>query len=112
MSALTAGDAVADFEPHRRVLQGLAYRMLGSWSEAEDMVQEAWLRWRDVDRAQVDAPRAYLSRTVTRLCLDYIKSARARRENTSARGCPSRCPTPACTAGWARARWRTICRWR
>ena len=78
MSALTAGDAVADFEPHRRVLQGLAYRMLGSWSEAEDMVQEAWLRWRDVDRAQVDAPRAYLSRTVTRLCLDYIKSARAR----------------------------------
>ena len=80
MSALTAGDAVADFEPHRRVLQGLAYRMLGSWSEAEDMVQEAWLRWRDVDRAQVDAPRAYLSRTVTRLCLDYIKSARARRE--------------------------------
>ena len=41
------------------------------------MVQEAWLRWRDVDRAQVDA-RAYLSRTVTRLCLDYIKSARAR----------------------------------
>ena len=112
MSALTAGDAVADFEPHRRVLQGLAYRMLGSWSEAEDMVQEAWLRWRDVDRAQVDAPRAYLSRTVTRLCLDYIKSAARAARNTSARGCPSRCPTPACTAGWARARWRTICRWR
>ena len=110
MSALTAGDAVADFEPHRRVLQGLAYRMLGSWSEAEDMVQEAWLRWRDVDRAQVDAPRAYLSRTVTRLCLDYIKSARAPREYVAVAA--SRCPTPACTAGWARARWRTICRWR
>lgn len=80
MDTSAAADAVADFEPHRRYLQGLAYRMLGSWAEAEDMVQDAWLRWRDVDRSQVATPRAFLSRTVTRLCLDHLKSARARRE--------------------------------
>ncbi|GAA4342706.1 sigma-70 family RNA polymerase sigma factor [Pigmentiphaga soli] len=72
--------AAAGFEPHRRHLYGLAYRMLGSWSDAEDMVQEAWLRWREVDPARIDAPRAFLSRIVTRLCLDHLKSARMRRE--------------------------------
>lgn len=80
MSASAIPDAVADFEPHRRHLQGLAYRMLGSWAEAEDIVQDAWLRWRDADRGRVETPRAFLSRTVTRLCLDQLKSARARRE--------------------------------
>lgn len=80
MNASAVPDAVADFEPHRRHLQGLAYRMLGSWAEAEDIVQDAWLRWRDADRGQVETPRAFLSRTVTRLCLDQLKSARARRE--------------------------------
>lgn len=80
MSAPAIPGAVADFEPHRKHLQGLAYRMLGSWAEAEDIVQDAWLRWRDADRAQVETPRAFLSRTVTRLCLDQLKSARVRRE--------------------------------
>jgi RNA polymerase sigma-70 factor (ECF subfamily) len=70
----------ATFEPHRRRLTGLAYRMLGSVAEAEDVVQEAWLRWRTVDAAAVAEPGAYLSRVVTRLCLDQLKSARARRE--------------------------------
>jgi len=69
-----------DFAPHRRHLLGLAYRMLGSWSEAEDIVQDAWLRWREADRGQVREPRAFLSRVVTRLCLDHLKSARVRRE--------------------------------
>ena len=68
------------FEPHRPLLTGLAYRMLGSIAEAEDIVQEAYLRWHDVERSTVDNPRAYLSRTVARLCLDYLKSARVRRE--------------------------------
>ncbi|WP_186419979.1 sigma-70 family RNA polymerase sigma factor [Bosea sp. CS1GBMeth4] len=68
------------FETHRRFLTRLAYRMLGSISDAEDIVQEAWLRWRDVARDAVEAPRAYLARTVTRLCLDQMKSARSRRE--------------------------------
>src|SRR5262249_39028048 len=66
---------------HRRHLVGLAYRMLGSVAEAEDMAQEAYLRWHDADRASVESPRAFLSRVVIRLCLDHIKSARVRREH-------------------------------
>lgn len=68
------------FETHRRFLTRLAYRMLGSVSDAEDIVQETWLRWRDVPRDEIEAPRAYLARTVTRLCLDQMKSARSKRE--------------------------------
>jgi RNA polymerase sigma-70 factor (ECF subfamily) len=68
------------FETHRRFLTRLAYRMLGSVSDAEDVVQEAWLRWRDVPEDEVEKPRAFLARTVTRLCLDQMKSARSRRE--------------------------------
>lgn len=70
---------LADFEAERPRLLRLGYRMLGSVSEAEDVVQEAWLRW--AARAEsVDTPAAYLIRVVTRLCLDQLKSARARRE--------------------------------
>ncbi|KAB1074424.1 sigma-70 family RNA polymerase sigma factor [Methylobacterium planeticum] len=68
------------FEAHRARLLRLAYRMLGSVAEAEDVVQNAWLRWWQVDHAGVEAPPAFLSRIVTRLCLDAMKSARARRE--------------------------------
>lgn len=70
---------VADFEAQRPRLLRLGYRMLGSLGEAEDVVQEAWLRWARVEES-VDAPAAYLTRIVTRLCLDQLKSARARRE--------------------------------
>lgn len=74
-------DAVTEtFEAQRPRLLRLAYRMLGSMAEAEDIVQEAWLRWQRVDEADVREPAAYLSRTVTHLCLDAMKSARARRE--------------------------------
>jgi len=73
-------DPSASFEPHRRRLLGLAYRMLGSMAEAEDAVQEAYLRWHDTDRARVDAPQAFLLTTTTRICLDVLKSARVRRE--------------------------------
>jgi len=79
-SAEPAGDAAASFEPLRGYLTGLAYRMLGSRAEAEDMVQEAYLRWHAADRGAVREPRAFLSRTVTRLCLDQLKSARVQRE--------------------------------
>ncbi|MGQ3017451.1 sigma-70 family RNA polymerase sigma factor [Phenylobacterium sp.] len=68
------------FEQHRPRLLRLAYRMLGSSSEAEDIVQEAWLRWRRVDPRDIEQPAAWLARAVTRLCLDTLKSARARRE--------------------------------
>lgn len=70
----------AVFEQNRCYLAGLAYRMLGSVAEAEDIVQDAWIRWDGTDHAGVENPRAFLSRIVTRLCLDQIKSARARRE--------------------------------
>ena len=73
-------DPSVSFEPHRRRLLGLAYRMLGSMAEAEDVVQEAYLRWHDADRANVAEPRAFLITTTTRICLDVLKSARVRRE--------------------------------
>lgn len=65
---------------HARNLRSLAYRMLGSRAEAEDIVQEAWLRWADVDESAVRHPGAYLSRLVTNLCLDKMTSAAAKRE--------------------------------
>ena len=68
------------FEEHRSYLFAIAYRMLGSVSEAEDMVQEAFLRFQQVNVAEVESPRSYLSTIVTRLCLDYLKSARVQRE--------------------------------
>lgn len=80
-SASPPDAATAAFEAERPRLIRLAYRMLGSLAEAEDVVQNAWLRWREVDAASVASPPAYLSRIVTRLCLDVMKSARARRED-------------------------------
>ena len=68
------------FEPQRARLTGLAYRMLGSLAEAEDVVQDAFLRVRDIDMREIAEPAAYLHTTVARLCLDRLKSARARRE--------------------------------
>src|SRR5688572_13297234 len=61
-------------------LMGLAYRMLGSWSEAEDVVQEAWLRWSTIDTNTIEKPASWLARVVSNLCLDQLKSARAKRE--------------------------------
>lgn len=72
--------AAAVFATHRPLLLRVAYRLLGSMSDAEDMVQEAYLRWADADRTAVRVPAAFLRRTVTRLCLDHLKSARVRRE--------------------------------
>ena len=73
-------DAASHFEPHRTELVQIAYRMLGSIAEAEDVVQDAFLRWNGAARGGIEAPRAFLIRTVTRLCLDRLKSARAQRE--------------------------------
>ena len=73
-------DPALSFEPHRRRLLGLAYRMLGSVSEAEDAVQDAYLRRHAADRDAVSDTRAFLTTTTTRICLDMLKSARARRE--------------------------------
>ena len=80
MTTASAPDAVASFDPLRPKLIRIAYRMLGSVADAEDVVQEAFLRWFDADRAAVREPEAFLRRVVTRLCLDQLKSARHRRE--------------------------------
>src|SRR5919108_1519891 len=75
-----ASNPAASFEPYRRRLLGLAYRMLGSMADTEDAVQETYLRWHAADRERVSDPRAFLMTTTTRICLDILASARARRE--------------------------------
>ena len=70
----------ASFEPYRRRLLGLAYRMLGSIADAEDAVQETYLRWHKADRDNVSDARAFLMTATTRICLDMLTSARARHE--------------------------------
>ncbi|MCI4589022.1 sigma-70 family RNA polymerase sigma factor [Sphingobium sp. BYY-5] len=76
----TQEDAAVRFDPLRPRLTRVAYRMLGSVADAEDVVQEAFIRWMGTDRADVREPEAFLRRTVTRLCLDQLKSARVQRE--------------------------------
>jgi RNA polymerase sigma-70 factor (ECF subfamily) len=73
-------DAAALFDPLRPRLIRIAYRMLGSVADAEDVVQDAFIRWLNTDRDAVREPEPYLRRVVTRLCLDQLKSARHRRE--------------------------------
>ncbi|MEV7772260.1 RNA polymerase sigma factor SigJ [Kitasatospora sp. NPDC086791] len=68
------------FEANRRYLGSVAYRLLGSFTDAEDVLQDAWLRWQAADRSTVADPRAFLTTVVTRLCYDQLGSARARRE--------------------------------
>jgi RNA polymerase sigma-70 factor, ECF subfamily len=80
-SSTRTPDAAASFEPHRRFLVGLAYRMLGSMAEAEDVAQDAFLRWSSAERANVVQPRAFLARIASRLCLDRMKAASAQREH-------------------------------
>src|SRR4026209_1767760 len=65
----------ATFEAHRPLLFSIAYRMLGSASEAEDVMQDAWLRARQDEHADIRSPRAYLTTIVTRLCIDHLRSA-------------------------------------
>ncbi|MCB5909212.1 RNA polymerase sigma-70 factor [Streptomyces pinistramenti] len=69
------------FEEHHPVLHGVAYRMLGRVADAEDVVQDAWLRWSSADRADVREPRAYLVRITTRLAIDRLRQVQARRES-------------------------------
>lgn len=72
--------AASEFATVRPRLFGIAYRMLGSVAEAEDLVQEVWLRWQGYDRATVDNPAAFLATVATRLAINAAQSARARRE--------------------------------
>lgn len=79
-ASASSQDAAAAFDPLRPGLVRIAYRMLGSVADAEDVVQDAFLRWLDVDRDAVREPAAFLRRVVTRLCLDRLRSLRRERE--------------------------------
>jgi len=75
-------DATGVFEAQRPRLLALAYRMLGGVSDAEDVIQDAWLRWeRAESKTQVDTPAAYLRSMVTRLCIDRLRHLKTRRES-------------------------------
>lgn len=69
------------FVVHRRLLFTIAYEMLGSAADAEDVLQESWLRWASVDKSEIRAPRAYLVRVVTRQGLNHLRTAARRRED-------------------------------
>ncbi|MEO8394300.1 MAG: RNA polymerase sigma-70 factor [Chloroflexota bacterium] len=73
-------DAVSEFNQHRQALFGLAYRMLGSSMDAEDVLQEAFLNWQSAPRDEIHSPKAYLVRIVTRLAIDHLRLARVQRE--------------------------------
>lgn len=80
MGGVTTDTLTDVFEEHRPVLLGVAYRMLGRVADAEDVVQDAWLRWSGVDRSTVREPRGYLVRVTTRLALDRLRQIKARGE--------------------------------
>lgn len=82
------------FEAQRPRLLRLAYRMLSSVTEAQDVVQDAWLRWQRADTSEVENAPAFLSRIVTRLCLDAMKTARVRRETYIGSWLPDPVPEP------------------
>jgi hypothetical protein len=82
---------VGAFEEHRGRLFGIAYRMLGSVADAEDVVQDAWVKWSQAARARdIANAGAYLARTVTNLCLSRSAPPPRSASGTSGRGCPSR----------------------
>jgi RNA polymerase sigma-70 factor (ECF subfamily) len=72
---------IESFNTHRPLLFGIAYRMLGRVSEAEDMVQEVWLRWQKQDATEIQSDKAWLVSAMTRLCIDQLRSARHQRED-------------------------------
>jgi RNA polymerase sigma-70 factor (ECF subfamily) len=81
---LPTGDdtqAAQVFDGHRRLLTSVAYRVLGRWSDAEDVVQDAWLRWSGADYTSVEDPKAYLVTVTTRLAIDQLRKAQTRKES-------------------------------
>ena len=87
LSAVEVVEQVEEFESYRPLMFGIAYRMLGSATEAEDVVQETYLRYRSVPPDTIGSHRAFLSTIVTRLCLNQLQSA----SRILGRGCRSRC---------------------
>lgn len=77
---MASNDRASTFEPHRGRLHGIAYRMLGSRADAEDIVQEAYLRWHRAPAEEIRSPEAWLVTTTTRLCIDRLRAAQAERQ--------------------------------
>ncbi|MGW3714345.1 RNA polymerase sigma-70 factor [Streptomyces albogriseolus] len=90
---MTADTATELFEEHRPVLMGVAYRMLGRVADAEDVVQDAWLRWSGGDRTAVREPRGFLVRITTRLAVDRLRQIKARGETYVGPWLPEPCAT-------------------
>jgi len=116
MSGQATDAATEAFFAHRDLLFTIAYEMLGSAADAEDVLQETWLRWVEVEPGRVDEPRAYLVRIVTRQSLNRLRAVKRRREAYVGQCCPSRCsprPTWPRTSSSPRAcRWRCWSCWR
>jgi RNA polymerase sigma-70 factor, ECF subfamily len=73
-------DRATTFQQHKPKLYGLAYRMLSSVADAEDILQDAYLRWHQTDSGKIRIPEAWLTTVVTRLCIDRMRRSRAERE--------------------------------
>src|SRR5579864_1900703 len=73
-------DRLEVFHQHRRRLFAIAYRMLGSASDAEDMLQETFIRWQQSSAVEIESPEAFLVTIISRLCLNHLQSARVKRE--------------------------------
>ena len=113
----TSDDGLSAFLRMRPRLFGIAYRMLGSAAEAEDVVQDVWLRWQTTDRSVVRDAAAFLVTTATRLAINVMQSARARRETYVGALAAGTSRTRAATLGWQRneaRRWRVAfgCCWK
>ena len=102
-------DAAAGFEPNRARLFGLAYRMLGSRTEAEDVVQEAYVRWHQSDRDAIRNAEAWLVTTATRLAIDRLRALRTEREAYVGPWLPEPVLDTAALALTAARNWRRIC---
>jgi DNA-directed RNA polymerase specialized sigma24 family protein len=104
-----AADRRGSFDRHRTLHFSIAYRMLGSVMDTEDVLQEAYLRWQRASGKEIQSPKAYLCATVTRLCIDYLRSAGTRlpastRSCTasSSRSSTACAATKRCTSSWNR----------
>jgi RNA polymerase sigma-70 factor (ECF subfamily) len=87
------GDPAEVFAANRPTLVGVAYRMLGQVADAEDVVQDAWLRWADVAHDEIRDPTAFLVRITSRLALDRMRRVKARRESYAGEWLPQPIPT-------------------
>ncbi|MEU4242664.1 RNA polymerase sigma factor SigJ [Actinoplanes sp. NPDC026619] len=93
--------AAAELIKHRPMLLGLAYRMTGSLHDADDVLQEAYLRWAAVDRERIEQPRRYLTRVVARLAVDQLRARQARRESYVGEWLPEPAPTETVDVSYA-----------